>query len=34
MSTAGESLDGSNVSIEMLDSELSTPNRTRRKFAF
>jgi hypothetical protein len=33
MSTAGDSLDSSNVSIEMADSGLNTPNRTRRKFA-
>ncbi|XP_021942540.1 meiosis regulator and mRNA stability factor 1 isoform X2 [Zootermopsis nevadensis] len=31
MSTAGDSLDSSNVSIEMAESGLSTPNRTRRK---
>jgi hypothetical protein len=33
MSTAGDSLDSSNVSIEVVESGLSTPNRTRRKFA-
>lgn len=33
MSTAGDSLDSSNVSIEMAESGLNTPNRTRRKFA-
>jgi len=31
MSTAGDSLDSSNVSIEMAESGLNTPNRTRRK---
>jgi hypothetical protein len=33
MSTAGDSLDSSNVSIEMAEGGLNTPNRTRRKFA-
>lgn len=33
MSVAGDSLDSSNVSIEVVESGLSTPNRTRRKFA-
>ena len=33
MSTVGDSLDSSNVSIEMAESGLNTPNRTRRKFA-
>jgi hypothetical protein len=33
LSTAGDSLDNSNVSIEMVESGLSTPNRTRRKSA-
>jgi hypothetical protein len=33
MSTAGDSFDSSNVSIEMAESGLSTPNRSRRKFA-
>lgn len=33
MSMAGDSLDSSNVSIEVAESGLSTPNRNRRKFA-
>jgi hypothetical protein len=33
ISTAEDSLDSSNVSIEVVDSGLRTPNRTRRKFA-
>jgi hypothetical protein len=33
MSMAGDSLDSSNVSIEVAESGLSTPTRTRRKFA-
>jgi len=33
ISAPGDSIDSSNVSIEMVESGLGTPNRTRRKFA-